>query len=672
MCGITGYVGPPGRVAEMAEIVTRMAVTLAHRGPDDSGCWVDPAVGVALGHRRLSIVDLSPEGHQPMHSASGRYVIVFNGEIYNFLELRAELESRGHRFRGHSDTEVMLAAFEEWGLEASVAKFNGMFAFAIWDRELRRLQLARDRLGEKPLYYGWMGETFIFGSELKALQAHPSFRFSVDRDVLALFLRHACIPAPYCICPGIRQLMPATTVTIDPSRPGYLASPQPYWSALDVLVHGQADPFTGSEEEALRELDRIGRKAVSLRMIADVPLGAFLSGGVDSATVVALMQVQSDRPVRTFTIGFKESDFNEAEFAAAVARHLGTDHTELYLTPDDMLNLVPRLATMYDEPFADSSQLPTHMVSVMARDYVKVALSGDGGDELFGGYVTHFFWSSAWRSTQCVPYPVRRAAAGALSLVPVAYWDRMMRLVRPALPLRYRQVRRTGDKLHLLSEMLGCRSSSQWHMRKISLWKSPSHVVIGAHELSRGLDEVVPESLVPDFTRRMMLSDLLTYLPDDLLVKIDRASMAVSLETRVPFLDPELIGFAASLPISLLVNQWQGKLLQRKLLYRYVPQQLVDRPKRGFSVALGEWLRGALRDWTEDLISKTRLEEQGFFHPAPIRQMWTAHLLGQSDYSNELWAVLMFQAWLQQVSGAQIRLKTDQAFSASQSVQFRR
>src|SRR5215211_729767 len=476
MCGIAGFLRPGGTRGEPERTIRQMTDTLIHRGPDDGGVWEDIRVGIALGNRRLAIVDLSPEGHQPMCSASGRYVLAFNGEIYNFWVLREELEGRGHPFRGHSDTEVMLAAFTEWGIEGALERFNGMFAFALWDREERSLHLARDRMGEKPLYYGRMGDVLLFGSELKALRAHPRFKGAVSRDALALYLRHNYIPAPYTIYEGIRKLPPGTRLTIDEA--GNAPGPVPYWSAREAAERGVANPFGGSEAEAVDELDGLLRDSIGMRMIADVPLGAFLSGGIDSSTVVALMQAQSDRPVKTFSIGFHESGYDEAAHAAAVATHLGTDHTSLYVTPEEARTVIPRLPMMFDEPFADSSQLPTFLVSQLARRHVTVSLSGDGGDELFGGYNRYFWGRSIWGKIGRVPPGARALGSRALIALSPERWDRQFARLDPLLPAGLRQ-RTPGDKLHKLAGVLAVDNPEDLYRGLVSQWNRPQDVVVG-------------------------------------------------------------------------------------------------------------------------------------------------------------------------------------------------
>ena len=550
MCGITGFWNPQRNEDDAAlhNLVRGMTDSIIHRGPDDSGAWVDADAGMALGFRRLAIVDLSPTGHQPMYSADDRYVIVFNGEVYNFLELRAELTALGHSFRGTSDTEVMLAAICQWGLTAAVQRFNGMFAFALWDCTERRLHLVRDRLGIKPLYYGWSGGVFLFGSELKALRAHPAFQAEVNRDVLALFLRHIYIPAPYSIYDGIHKQPPGTilTMTDDPAQKE--AHVEVYWSARQAVETGVHQPFTGSDGEAVAALDALLRDGIEKRMIADVPLGAFLSGGVDSSTVVAIMQAISSQPVKTFSIGFNESDYNEAAHAAEVAHHLGTDHTELYVTPEEAQAVIPRLPALYDEPFADSSQIPTFLVSQLARQHVTVSLSGDGGDELFAGYNRYYWGRNIWRSVGWAPGALRRAVFDPLSHVRPETWTNMLKAAGPLAPKAARQ-RHFPDKMQKLLVILGVDTQEELYLKLISLWQTPEAVVLNGHEPPTTLTDRTQWANVPDFMRWMMFMDLMTYLPDDILTKVDRASMGVSLEARVPLLDDHrVVEFAWRLP----------------------------------------------------------------------------------------------------------------------------
>lgn len=650
MCGITGFLAL--RVAapadEMLATVTRMAETLVHRGPDEQRAWVDAAAGCALGHRRLSILDLSEHGAQPMHSACSRYVIVFNGEIYNHLELKNELARAGAApaWRGHSDTEVMLAAISHWGVHDAITRFTGMFAFAVWDRQLRTLALARDRIGEKPLYYGWAGDAFVFGSELKALRAHPAWRGNIDRAALASYMRYACVPAPHSIYQNIRKLLPGTLLTLPgDSAPGTLPAPIAYWRAANIVAEGRRNPFSGSVTEATRQLDDHLRRAIAGQMIADVPLGAFLSGGIDSSTIVALMQAQSATPVRTFTIGFTEDAYDEARHAAAVAHHLGTTHTELYLTAQDALDVVPQLPQMYDEPFADSSQIPTHLVAKMARRHVKVCLSGDGGDELFGGYTRHLWAGHLWNKLHHYPRGLRSALARLLMSASPAAWDSVLRVISQLLPQKYRQSH-PGDKLHKAAMIMDAVDAQDIYLRLVSQWQDPGAIVIDGVDPAIAARDPALWHAGGDIASSQMLLDLIGYLPDDILVKVDRAAMNVSLETRVPFLDHHVVEFAWRLPLAMKIRDGQGKWLLRQLLYQYVPRELVERPKTGFGVPLDSWLRGPLKAWAGDLLASARLKHEGFLHAEPIAKMWNEHLSGRRNHHHALWTVLMFEAWL--------------------------
>lgn len=636
----------------MQATIRRMSDTLLHRGPDDEGSFVDEAAGVALGFRRLAIIDPSPEGHQPMMSKDGRYTLIFNGEIYNFRELRRELEALGHPFRGHSDTEVMLAAFTEWGFVRAVQLFNGMFAMALWDAAARTLHLTRDRIGEKPLYYGRLGQTFLFGSELKALKAHPSFQTEINRDALALFLRYNYVPAPYSIYKGIYKLPPGTYISLDErssshSDLGQLPAPTAYWSAKEVAEAGVAEPFTGTESQAMTELEALLSDAVGRRMVADVPLGAFLSGGVDSSTVVALMQAQSSQPVRTFSIGFTEEAYDEARYARAVAAHLKTDHTELYVTPEDAMAVIPRLPTLYDEPFSDSSQIPTFLVSQLARRHVTVSLSGDGGDELFAGYNRYLLSQSVWNKISWMPKGSRAVAAGALTTVSPRAWDRAFTGLRPFLPSSL-QHNTPGDRLHKLAEILSVPDMEAMYMNIVSHWKQPTALVPGAVEPTTTLTDAKRWARLPHFIQRMMYLDTVTYLPDDILVKVDRASMGTSLEARVPFLDHRVVEFSWRLPLSWKIKNGQSKWPLRSLLYKHVPRELIERPKMGFGIPIGEWLRGPLREWAETLLDEARLRREGFLSPQPIRRKWREHLGGGRNWQYYIWDVLMFQGWLEE------------------------
>lgn len=647
MCGIAGQLKWPGQSTEATLLneCTRMADAIIHRGPDDHGVWVKPDAGVGLAHRRLAIVDLSPAGHQPMLSVSGRYVIVFNGEIYNHLELRRQIEQEGRAptWRGHSDTETLLAAFDVWGIEKALKQSIGMFAIALWDLEQSVLVLARDRLGEKPLYYGWQGEgeqaVFLFGSELKALKAHPAFNASINRNALALYLRHNYIPAPHSIYEGINKLQPGCILTISLARREPMI--QEYWSALSTVLEGTKSRHEYRDpQQAVDQLEVLLKSAVSQQMMADVPLGAFLSGGIDSSTIVALMQAQSSRPVKTFTIGFHEKGYNEAEHAKAVAKHLGTDHTELYVNPQQAMAVIPSLPDIYDEPFSDSSQIPTFLVSQLARQHVTVSLSGDAGDELFSGYTRYNVTANAWQKLSRLPLPLRKLAASSITSLSPQGWSTLLGW----LP---RLGHRIGDKLHKGAGVLASTSVDQLYHGLVSHWDDPGQLVIGGSEPQTILTGLMPdlEGLAP--VERMMLLDLLTYLPDDILTKVDRASMAVTLESRVPMLDHRVVEFAWQLPQSLKQRDGVGKWALRQVLYRHVPQSLIDRPKMGFGVPIDAWLRGPLRDWAEDLLDESKLRQQGYLRPEPIRQKWQEHLNGSRNWAYHLWDILMFQAWLE-------------------------
>ncbi len=653
MCGLSGCLVASGYPEDLRRSVTAMTQPLRHRGPDDEGLWIDAQAGIGLGHRRLSIIDLSREGHQPMVSASDRYVIALNGEIYNFRELRRQLDApappagsvespiRQH-WRGHSDTEVLLAAIERWGLDGTLRKVVGMFAFALWDRAESTLHLARDRLGEKPLYYGWQGNSFLFGSELKALKAHPDFRAPIDRDALTLFLRHGYVPAPYSIHAGIHKLTPGTHLSV--SRNLRDAKPRQYWSAREEVERAQQSAFRGGEGEALERLEELIRQSLAGQMVADVPLGAFLSGGIDSSIVVSLMQQISPRPVRTFSIGFLEQGFDEANHARAVARHLGTEHTELYARPEDARAVIPRLPALYDEPFADSSQIPTFLLSTLAREHVTVTLSGDGGDELFGGYNRYSWVDRIWRGTGWAPRSLRVAVGKVLMKRSPDAWNRAFAIMLPVIPAASR-FPDAGQKLHKLALSLSANSPEEIYLNLASQWMQPEKIVLQGREPVTAASDFAGWARLGDITHRMMYADLVSYLPDDILVKIDRAAMGASLETRVPLLDHRLVEFAWRLPLAMKIRHGQGKWILRRLLRKFVPEELTTRPKMGFGVPIGDWLRGPLRQWADALLDESRLRREGYFNPAPILRKWSEHLSGKRDWQYHLWNVLMFQAW---------------------------
>jgi len=650
MCGIAGFFGNGAGLptTDWQAVLRGMGHVIAHRGPDDAGVWTDFDADVGLVHRRLSILDLSVAGHQPMVSPSGRYVIVFNGEIYNHLDLRGLLRVMRNvelDWRGHSDTETLLAGFDTWGIAETVERAIGMFAFAVWDKANRTLTLGRDRLGEKPLYYGWQGDTFLFGSELKALKAHPDFRAEVDRNALALMMRHNAIPAPYSIYQGIHKLLPGSLLTI--SLKSRNAEPQRYWDARQVVADGMAQPFTGSPDEAVEALDKLLRDAVAKQMVADVSLGAFLSGGVDSSAIVALMQAQSSRPVKTFTIGFHEEGYNEAEQAKAVARHLGTDHTELYVTSRQALDVIPRLPSLYDEPFSDSSQIPTFLVSQMTRQHVTVSLSGDAGDELFGGYNRYVLGQRYWDKLSRLPVGLRWVLAQIIMGISPHGWNRLLGPVQTVLPKGLAQAN-IGEKLYKGAAAMAAKTPADLYRLLVSHWPQPADLLHGATEPPTVLTATGLQPQTSHFVHQMMALDLLTYLPDDILVKVDRAAMGVSLETRVPLLDHRVVEFAWRLPLGYKLRDGVGKWPLRQVLYKYVPKELIERPKMGFGVPIDSWLRGPLRDWAENLLDESRLRQEGYFNPAPIRQKWAEHLSGRRNWQYHLWDVLMFQAWLEQ------------------------
>jgi len=649
MCGIAGFWSAKD-TAEPAVVLAEMTDALAHRGPDDQGVWFDPATGVGLGHRRLSILDLSQEGHQPMFSATGRYAIVFNGEVYNFKEIRSRLHHQ--RWKGNSDTEVMLAAIEEWGLEGAITRFIGMFAFALWDRHEKQLHLVRDRVGIKPLYFGCSKGVLFFGSELKALQAHPDFTAEIDRSSIAQMLRYSYIPAPQAIFAKTYKLSPGNIATfISPTSDPAMKQ---YWSVQQVASDGANQQFAGEEHECLSRLDALLRDAIKLRMIADVPVGAFLSGGIDSSLVVALMQSVSNRSVRTYSIGFDDPSYNEAHHAKVVAEHLGTSHNELFLTPEEALQSIPDLPAYYDEPFADASQLPTLLVSKLARTEVTVALSGDGGDELFGGYTRHMWLAKIAKINRVVPSFARAVLCRRLGQA-TGDWELSGRVISYLPPLL--RIRNIGAKTSKLVPLLLLNDTDEMYDRVITTWCDATEVVCGAGE-ARPVFRSLSENALDTFSN-VMLKDLVGYLPDGVLTKVDRASMAVALEARVPLLDHRVVEFAWSIPVQWKIRSGKGKWLLRKLLSKYVPTRLFERPKSGFGVPIGTWLRGPLREWASDLLNENKLRREGFLNARRVTAVWNAHLNGHGDWQQHLWCVLMFEAWLQK--------QTERAFARGQS-----
>jgi len=654
MCGIAGVIDPrPGKSAgQLGSAAEKMSDAVKNRGPDDSGLWVDEINGLAFGHRRLSIIDISEQGHQPMVSSSGSYVIAYNGEIYNFQKIKKDLEKeKPVKWRGHSDTEVLLEAIERYGVLEAVKLLNGMFAFALWDRRQKSVTFARDRLGKKPLYYGYNNGVFLFGSELKSFFAYPGFQGEIDRGSLALFLRHNYIPAPHSIYKGIRKLKPAHILTIRfPLTPGQIPEPAPYWSAREVYSAGAQNPFKATEDELTLKLNELLLDAVGARMISDVPLGAFLSGGIDSSLVVSLMQAQSARKVKTFSIGFDEDAYNEAPFAYEVARHLGTDHTELYVTSQEARDVIPRLPEIYDEPFADSSQIPTYLVSKMAREHVTVCLSGDGGDESFGGYNRYLWAMSIWKKIGWAPLPLRKLSAGAITSIPPGAWEKLYSAVQPVLPDSVR-VSNPGDKAHKLAELLSLNGPVEMYRWLVSQFREPERIVTGSKEPRTILSNEEEWASVEDFTQQMMFLDTVTYLPDDILTKVDRASMSVSLEARAPLLDYRVVEFAARLPVKMKIGDGYSKRLLRQTLFKYVPKQIIERPKMGFGAPIDSWLRGPLREWAESLLDEKRLKRESIFDPSPIRKKWSEHLSGKRNWQYHLWTALMFQAWHEKYHG---------------------
>jgi len=658
MCGITGIFGNLGK-NEFDSSIYKMSSVLTHRGPDDSGIWVDADNGIAFGHQRLSILDLTSAGHQPMASPCGRFNVVFNGEIYNHLKLRAMLEIGNNTiWQGHSDTETLVTAFSQWGIEKTLSQLVGMFAIAVWDSKEKKLILIRDRFGEKPLYYGWNNNVFLFGSELKALRKYKEFNNQIDRGVLSLYMQYMCVPNPYSIFENVYKLEPGCILKIDITTLNQPPKEAPFapfksqglsivqWYALsDVAKNGQKN-LIKDENEAVELLEKTLTESVQSQLITDVPLGAFLSGGIDSSLIVSLMQKVSARPVKTFTIGFEESAFNEAIYAKDVARHLGTDHHELYVTAHDAYEVIPKLPDLYDEPFADSSQIPTYLVSKLARRNVTVSLSGDAGDELFGGYNRYMWGSRIWNKVKWIPPGFRGVLGGAIQKVPVSSWDR----VGLSLPNKYK-VSSMGDKAYRMAHRLKMVKSldDMYHSLVTEGYKEDSLVINDGLVLKTKLDSHNIVSSIEESEQRMMLWDSLTYLPDDILTKVDRAAMGVSLETRVPFLDHRVVDLAWRLPLEIKIKNGEGKWLVRQVLYKYVPRELIERPKAGFAVPVGQWIRGPLREWASELLNEEKIQREGYFNSKLVKELWEQHLSGRHDWTPRLWAILMFQSWLENI-----------------------
>ena len=646
MCGIVGFWQKhhSNGIDDMHHIIQNMAKALFHRGPDDKGSWVDEEMGLAFGHTRLSILDISKQGHQPMESHNSKYVIVYNGEIYNFLELRNVLKKRGCRFKGSSDTEVILAAINEWGLVKAVQSFDGMFSFALWDKAEKSLHLCRDRIGEKPLYYGWNQNTFFFSSELKALRKHPLFNPTIDLDALNSYVRLNYIPTPHSIYKSIHKLEPGTIFSL--SWPKFESNTIIYWSAYDAVNESLNSQFRSSENEIMELLDDALRHSVKSRLVSDVPVGAFLSGGIDSSTIVALMQAQNSIPIKTFSVGFFEEDYNEAEYARKVALHLGTDHTEIFVTEKEAMDVIPRLPKLYDEPFADSSQIPTFLISQLAHSIVTVSLSGDGGDEIFGGYNRHIWNHSYWDKITRWPISVRRFISKMGKSLPISLLDNIYKMIESVIPTEL-QISYPGDKIHKLLSVLILENSSQLYERLINETSAINLLQFEGYNSSLIKNKLDVWSHFSNSTDAMMYLDLITYLPDDILAKVDRASMGASLESRAPFLDHKVVELAWKIPLEMKIRNGQGKWILRKLLYNYVPKELLDRPKTGFGVPIEKWLKTSLRGWAESLIGESQLLSDGFFNPNIVRKMWDEHLNGTRNRQHVMWNILMFQSWLE-------------------------
>ena len=648
MCGITGFYS--NSLSTFNNVIVDMNSAISHRGPDTNGVWLDKNSGIVLGHQRLSIIDVSSLGNQPMQSNSGRYILTYNGEIYNYLEIRKELKKNNSniKWRSNSDTETLIESIDFWGLESTLQKIDGMFAFGLWDQKNRSLTLVRDRIGEKPLYYGWQGEgnnrVFLFGSELKALKIHPEFNGQINRDAIALQLRHNCIPAPYTIYKDIYKLLPGNYLELKQSdlKKNLLSPPKQYWSLTSSLMHGNNNQLELSESEFQEKLKENLKISVKKQMISDVPLGAFLSGGIDSSTIVALMQSQSTKPVKTFTVGFNEKDYSEAQYAKKIAKHLGTNHTELYVSSKEAMDVIPKISTIYDEPFSDSSQIPTFLVSQLAKENVKVAISGDGGDELFCGYNRYIISEKFSPIFRFMPFKLRKTLASIIQSIP----PKSLNKISKFLPI-LNQYSNLGDKIHKGANVLNLKNFSDIYYTLCSHWKNPTKIVLNSEEPGTFLTKFKPNLKYLNNQQQMMALDLLTYLPDDILVKVDRAAMASSLETRVPFLDHKLIEHVFKIPHSLKYRNGNGKWILKRILNEYVPKNLTQRPKMGFEIPIGSWLRGPLRDWAENLLNEKRLNQENFFNTKFVRAKWFDHLDGKKNWQHDLWDILMFQVWLE-------------------------
>ncbi|MDA8985313.1 asparagine synthase (glutamine-hydrolyzing) [Candidatus Pelagibacter sp.] len=647
MCGITGFYSKTSSIFD--NVILKMNSAIAHRGPDGNNSWQDKNSGIVFGHQRLSILDLSRAGSQPMLSGSGRFIITYNGEIYNHLEIRKDLKriNSSIKWKSNSDTETLLEALEFWGIEKTLNKIIGMFAFGIWDKKYRILTLARDRMGEKPLYFGWQGKgnnkVFLFGSELKALKVHPEFNSEISRNAISLQLRHNYIPDPYSIYKDIYKLLPGHYLQLKENelKKNLLPNPKVYWSLIESAIYGNSNQLPLNKNNIQNDLEKRLQSSVKKQMISDAPLGAFLSGGIDSSTVVAMMQSQSNHNIKTFTIGFSEDDYNEAHYAKKIAKHLGTDHTELYCSSKTALEVIPKLPTIYDEPFSDSSQIPTFILSQLTKQHVKVALSGDGGDELFCGY-NRYISTNKWSKTfNSIPIPLRKILSHLLKSISQNNWNYLSKIL-PGL----NENTNLGHKIHKGANALEANTLSDLYYILSSKWQNPNAIVIGSKEQETSLTKFKPELSSLNNHQKMMVIDLITYLPNDILVKVDRASMASSLESRMPFLDHELIEYVWKIPHSLKYKNGQGKWILKKILNNYVPKDLTERPKKGFGIPLDSWLRGPLKDWSENLLNEKRLSQEGYFNPKLIRDKWNEHLSNKKNWQHDLWNVLMFQAWV--------------------------